>query len=475
MNINRRLNFLKKVLANTLIVVLTISSSPLFTHAQHPSEQLQEQVKSLFSTALTDGQSHDWLRTLCKDIGPRLSGSDAAAEAVRWTRSVLDTLGLDSVWLQPVMVPHWERGAPERIIVHGNGKKDHFPLRALALGGSVGTPAPVKSQVVEAKSWSDLERLGEAGIRGKIVFFNRPMDPARIRSFEAYGGAVDQRVSGASRAARYGAVGVLVRSMTQNIDGWPHTGSLRYDSAVTQIPAVAISTEDAEKLSALLKKDPAIQVSMELHCRTLPDVPSYNVIGEIRGSQYPDRILLAGGHLDSWDAGEGAHDDGTGCVQSMETLRLLKKIGYHPRHTIRCVLFMNEENGLRGGKQYAAEALRKGEHHVCAIETDAGGFTPRGFTFDAEAEIFDAFFEKIKPLRSYFEPYNMTLHPGGGGADIGPLKPQKGLLCGYYPDSQRYFDFHHTAADVFEAVNKRELELGAASLSALIFLIDATW
>lgn len=457
-------------------VYFTISVNSLFAQTTGVSEANQAMVKQIFTQALTDGRCHPWLESLCKQVGHRLSGSKGAAEAVIWSKSVLDTLGLDSVWLQPVMVPHWERGAKEQVAVMGSKKKDKYALRALALGGSVGTDGKkIQAEVVEAKSWSDLERLGEAGIKGKIVLFNRPMDPARIRSFDAYGGAVDQRVSGASRAAKYGAVAVMVRSMTQNIDQWPHTGSLRYDSAVARIPAVAISTADAEKLSALIKKDPTLKVSMQLNCQTLPEVLSYNVIGEIRGSVYPESIVLAGGHLDSWDVGEGAHDDGTGCVQSMDVLRILKKTGYKPRHTIRCVLFMNEENGLRGGKKYAEESARKGEKQVCAIETDAGGFTPRGFTFDAHEDTFDTLFEKIKPLRPYFEPYNMTLNPGGGGADIGPLKPQKGLLCGYYPDSQRYFDFHHTEADVFEVVNKRELELGTASMTALIFLIDGAF
>ena len=453
-------------------VIFTLSFFPSTSFAQPKEKHHEDAVKAIYGQALSDGLCHTWLETLCKQVGHRLSGSIGAEKAVLWSKSVLDTLGLDSVWLQPVMVPHWERGAKEQVKFIGSGKY-RKTVSALALGGSVGTNGKaIQGQVVEAKSWSDLEKLGEAGIKGKIVFFNRPMDPTRIRSFEAYGGAVDQRVSGASKAAKYGAIAVVIRSMTQNIDPWPHTGSLRYDTLVPRIPAVAISTQDAEELSKRLKKDPETAISMALNCRVLPDAPSFNVIGEIRGSEFPNEYIIAGGHLDSWDVGEGAHDDGAGCVQSMDMLRILKKTGQRPKHSIRCVLFMNEENGLRGGTTYAAEALRKGERHICAIETDAGGFTPRGFTFDADAAVFETLFEQIKPLRPYFEPYNMTLNPGGGGADIGPLKPQKGLLCGYYPDSQRYFDFHHTNADVFEAVNKRELELGAASLAALIYLLD---
>jgi carboxypeptidase Q len=460
-----------------LIVFLTISVFIENTGAQSgiTSEGGSEEVfiRNIYSQTLSDGRSYAWLETLCKSVGNRLSGSSQAEKAVQWAKNTLDTLHLDSVWLQPVMVPHWVRGEKEKVSVIGSRKKDNYSLEALALGGSVGTGGKrLQAAVVEARSWSDLEKLGEAGIKGKIVFFNRPMDPTKIRSFDAYGGAVDQRVSGASRAAKYGAVAVIVRSMTQNIDQWPHTGSLHYDSAFAFIPAIAISTADAERLSALIKKDKTTAVAIQLNCKTMADAPSFNVIGEIRGTVHPNEILLVGGHLDSWDVGEGAHDDGTGCVQSMDMLRILKRMNYQPKYTIRCVLFMNEENGLRGGKMYAAEAQRKGEIHRCAIETDAGGFTPRGFTFDAADGQFDGLFEKVKPLRKYFEGYNMTLNPGGAGADISPLKPQGGLMCGYYPDSQRYFDFHHTNADVFEAVNKRELELGTASMTSLIYLLD---
>jgi carboxypeptidase Q len=456
------------LLKHLLSVFLTLTLVVPNLAGQTTDKNHEETIRALYNQALGDGRCHDWLRTLCKDVGHRLSGSVGAERAVLWAKATLDTLGLDSVWLQPVMVPHWERGAREQVAFTGKAKRGTQEVRALALGGSVGTGGTtLTANIVEAKSWSDLEKLGEAGIKGKVVFFNRPMDPTRIRSFEAYGGAVDQRVGGASKAAQYGAVAVIVRSMTQNIDQWPHTGALRYDTLQPKIPAVAISTRDAEALSKSLKEDPAMSVSMRLDCRQLPDVPSFNVIGEIRGSERPNEYILAGGHLDSWDVGEGAHDDGAGSVQSMDMLRILKKAGYKPRRTIRCVLFMNEENGLRGGTTYAAEAARKGEKHLVAIETDAGGFTPRGFTFDRDNPAFETLFEKIKLLRPYFEPYNMTLTPGSGGADIGPLRPQGVLLCGYYPDSQRYFDFHHTEADVFEAVNKRELELGAGSLAAL--------
>jgi hypothetical protein len=298
------------------------------------------------------------------------------------------------------------------------------------------------------------------------------MDPTKIRTFEAYGGAVDQRVSGASRASKYGAVAVLVRSMALRLDDFPHAGGLRYDSTYALIPAAAISTNAAEQLSQVLREDGSATVSLRMDCRTLPDVLSYNVIGEIRGAERPGEVIVVGGHLDSWDVGHGAHDDGAGCTQSMDVLRLLKTTGYRPRHTIRCVLFMNEENGLRGGVKYASEAQRKGEFHLAAIESDAGGFTPRGFNFDGDATVFAAFYEKITALEPLFKPYGLQFNKGGSGADIGPLKGMKGLLSGYSPDSQRYFDYHHTADDTFDKVNKRELELGAASMAALVYLLD---
>ncbi len=457
-----------------LIVLATLNFA--FPLAGQHSEQAADAafIRQIYDQALRDGRCYSWLEDLCLNVGHRLSGSPGAEKAVQWSEAVLDTLGLDSVWLQPVMVPHWVRGAAEQVTASTGKKGENLELNALALGGSVGTGGKaIRGEVVEITSWEALDALNERGIRGKIVFYNRPMDPTKLHTFEAYGGAVDQRAHGPSRAAKYGAVGVLVRSMGLRLDDFPHTGSLRYDSTYTLIPAAAISTLGAEQLSALLRNSSApVTASMQLNCQTLPDVLSYNVIGEIRGTEFPDRVILVGGHLDSWDVGHGAHDDGAGCTQSMDVLRYFRQLNYSPRHTIRCVLFMNEENGLRGGHEYAREAERKGEFHVCAIESDAGGFTPRGFSFDGDEAVINPFFEKVSEFQELLEPYGLQLKRGGSGADIGPLKSQKGLLSGYRPDSQRYFDYHHTAADVFDAVNKRELELGAASMAALVYLLD---
>ena len=428
-------------------------------------------IKQIFDTALTSGKAHDWLRFLSLQIGGRLSGSVEAEQAVEYTKSELEALGLDRVYLQPVMVPKWVRGAPEFAYIETTpGVTTTVPITAL--GGSIATSSMgLKAGVVEVKSLDEFEQLGRAKIQGKIVFYNRPMEPTLINTFAAYGGCVDQRYSGAEAAAKFGAVGVIVRSMNLRLDDFPHTGAMSYgDLPLDQrIPAAAISTKGADLLSATLSLNKQTQFYFKQNSRNFPDVKSYNVIGEIKGSLYPDEIMVVGGHLDSWDLGDGSHDDGAGVVQSMDVLSLLKQVGYRPKRTIRVVLFMNEENGLRGGNEYARVALAEGEKHVFALESDSGGFTPRGFSFDTDKETF----EQIKSWSTYFYPYlSDRFELGGSGADIGPLKPQGLILAGLKPDSQRYFDHHHSDNDRFEHVNKRELELGAAAMTALIYLMD---
>lgn len=429
-------------------------------------------LRSIYDKALTEGRCYNWLTHLTTKIGGRLAGSSQAAAAVEYTRQMLDTLGLDSVWLQPCMVPHWERGDKEQVKIINSKTMGSLDLNALALGNSVGTPNDgITADVIEVKSLDEVEQLGREPIEGKIVFYNRPMDPTQIRTFNAYGGAVDQRVFGASKAAKFGAVAVLVRSMTTRLDDIPHTGVLVYDEEIKKIPALAISTNDAEALSGLLKKE-NIRVFMKANCQKLADAPSFNVVGEIRGSEFPDEIILIGGHLDSWDVGSGAHDDGAGCVHAMDVLQLLKRLDYKPKRTIRCVLFMNEENGLAGGLEYAKVSNEKKEFHLAAIESDAGGFTPRGFSCDGQDSIFTEKFKNVIKWLPLLEAYNLSLSKGGSGADISPLKSQSGLLFGFRPDSQRYFDYHHTRIDTIDAVNKRELELGAAAITSLVYLID---
>jgi hypothetical protein len=429
-------------------------------------------IRKLYDLSLTSNTSYEWLTFLCKKIGARISGSPQAAAAVQYTKEMLDTLSLDSVWLQAVKVPHWYRGEKERVRIVGTKSQGDINLRALSLGNSIGTgPEGLTAEVLEVQSLDELDELGSGQIARKVVFFNRPMDPRPLNTFNAYGAAADQRGSGAARAAKYGAAAVLVRSLTNQLDGHPHTGGMSYQEGIPQIPALAISTLDAEILSDLLKKE-RVNVYIRNTSRMLSEKESFNVIGEIKGSEYPDQIIMVGGHLDSWDVGEGAHDDGAGCVQSMEVLHLLKKSGYKPKRTIRCVLFMNEENGLRGGREYAAQALLAREKHLAAIESDRGGFTPRGFTCESAHPDFEKQLKRLNESFALLESYGLFLKPGGSGADIGPLKPQGVFLVGFEPDSQRYFDFHHTETDVLEAVNPRELKLGSASMAGLIYLMD---
>lgn len=431
----------------------------------------KNQIKQFYDLSLLEGHSYEWLDYLSNRIGSRLSGSLGAERAVAWTKSELDSLGLDRVYLQPVKVPKWVRGPKEFALIEtAPGVTFNVPITAL--GGSVATPSVgLKAPVVEVQGIEDLAKIGRKNIEGKIVFFNRPMQANLISTFQAYSGCVDQRYDGAREASEFGAVGVIVRSMNLRLDDLPHTGAMSYgeQDVSKRIPAAAISTNAAEKLSYLLKLEPKLKFLFRQQCKTFPDVWSHNVIGEIKGSEFPDEIIVVGGHLDSWDLGDGAHDDGAGVVQSMEVLRLFKESGYRPKRTIRVVLFMNEENGLRGGNAYADSALSNREKHIFALESDAGGFTPRGFSFNCSDEEF-AQVESWKPL---FKPYLIHyFEQGGSGADIRPLKNKYNVLAGLRPDSQRYFDHHHAENDTFDAVNKRELELGAATMTALIYLYD---
>lgn len=439
-------------------------------HAQESAAD-EQMLRKIYDMALTDGKAYDWLDHLSNEIGGRLSGSLEAEKAVQYTKEVMQEIGLDSVWLQPVLVPKWTRGVPEYSYIE-TAPGISSVVNVCALGGSVSTPdGGLKAEVIEVKGIEELEVLGKEAIEGKIVFYNRPMQANLIHTFEAYGGCVDQRYSGAKEAAKYGAVGVVVRSMNLRQDDLPHTGAMSYDDLPVskRIPACAISTNDANYLSTALKLKPDLLFYFNQTCRVFPDVQSYNVIGEIRGSEFPNNYMVVGGHLDSWDLGDGSHDDGAGCVQSIEVLRLLKKINYKPRHSIRVVMFMNEENGLRGGRKYAEEAQIKKENHVFALESDSGGFTPRGFSIDADADNMD----QIQSWVPLFKPYLIHyFEPGGSGADIGPLKKEGMVLAGLRPDSQRYFDHHHASNDTFDAVNKRELELGAATMTSLIYLMD---
>ena len=451
------------------ILLTLFISFPIFLNSQTDKDK-SDFINDIYNEALSNGKSYEWLEYLSNDIGHRLSGSVNAERAVKWGKEELLTIS-DKVWLQPVMVPKWVRGAPEYAHIESTSGKT-IPVPILALGGSISTPSiGINANVIEVKSFDDLDILGEEKIKDKIVFYNRPMDPTIINTFQAYSQSVDQRTQGAKYASKYGAVGVIVRSMTTASDDFPHTGSMYYDDLPLneRIPAAAISTNGADILSSLLSLNKEVKFYFRQNSKNFPDQLSHNVIAEVKGSKNPDEIIVVGGHLDSWDVGDGSHDDGSGIVQSMEVLRILKSLGYKPNRTIRVVLFMNEENGLRGGNKYAEIARKKNENHFFALESDAGGFTPRGFSFDTSVEEF----ESIKLWIRFFKDYALdSFFLGGSGADIGPLKDGKVILSGLRPDPQRYFDYHHAHSDTFDKINRRELELGAAAMTALVYLMD---
>jgi Zn-dependent M28 family amino/carboxypeptidase len=425
-------------------------------------------IEKIYHEALTEGHSHENLRNLCKDVGNRLSGTAGAQMAVEWAKSTLDKYDFDTVYLQKIMVPHWDRGTTERAWIQVGDRK--MALSILALGGSVSTEGLMKGEIIEFNSLSDLKKSSTSVVQGKIVFINQRMNDSEINTFRAYGSCSSMRVDGAVEAAKLGAKAVIIRSLGLAIDDHPHTGVMKYENAIKKIPAAAISTQDSDQLSELIRQD-KVNLFLELNCRTLEDKPSYNVIAELKGSKKSTEIITFGGHLDSWDTGEGAHDDGAGVVHCMEALRILKKLNYRPERTLRVVLFMNEENGNRGGKGYADWVVSKGEKHIAALESDRGGFAPRGFSCDGTAEQIK-FLKTLEPLMKKYELH--VFEKGYGGVDIGPLKSKYSTipLFGFVPDSQRYFDFHHTPNDIFENVNKRELELGAAAVCSFIYLLD---
>lgn len=409
---------------------------------------------------LTDLGAYEMLYDLCTGVGGRLSGSPGAAKAVVWTKEEMRDLGLENVHEVPCMVPRWERGRVEHAHIVGGTQ-----LSVCALGGSIATSVGgIEAEVVEVQSLEEATALGERA-KGKIVFFNRGFDPTLPATFAGYGGAVNQRTAGASVAAKVGAVGVLVRSMTLAKDDVPHTGAVVYEGDY-KVPAAALGVLSADKLSTSLRSGP-VKVMLELDCRNLPDVPSASVAGEIRGGEFPGEVIVIGGHLDSWDLGDGAHDDGAGIAQSLEALRLIKALGLKPKRTIRAVAFMNEENGLRGGLAYGEAAGKDTVRHIAAIESDAGGFMPREFSVTKER------LERVRAWEPALRVFGIERFvEGGGGADIGPLAAHGAILFGLRPDNQRYFDYHHSMKDTIDKVNPRELEFGAMAMAVLAWLIS---
>ena len=448
------------------IPAVAILLSPFFCIAQSEDSIM---IKKIADEVLTNGRAYENLRFLCKKIGPRLSGSPQAQKAVEATALMLKEAGADTVYLQPCMVPHWIRGIKEKGFIQVAGKPI-YPLHLCSLGNSLGTGKKgINAGVVEVKSFKELDQLGTAIIKGKIVFFNFEMNPTYVHTFRAYGESGLSRWAGPSKAASYGAIGAMIRSLASNTDDFPHTGVITYNDSFPKIPAVAISTNDAEWLSRQLKLKMVVTASFTNTSTMLADTVSYNVVGEIRGKEFNKEIITVGGHLDSWDLAEGAQDDGAGVMQSIEVLRAIKAVGIQPKRTLRAVMFMNEENGGRGGEKYLELAEKNNETHLFALESDEGGFTPRGFRL----EMNEPQLSKVAQWENLFYPYGVyDLSAGGSGSDVGPLKKIGASLAGLNPDSQRYFDVHHASTDVFENVSKRELHLGALNMAALVYLID---
>ncbi len=430
-------------------------------------------LQAIYTEALSRAEAYDNLVELVSRHPGRLSGSQALTDSLGWAERKLQALGLDRVYSQEVMVPHWERGAAEsaELLV---GEARHR-LSICALGGSGASPdGGVTAEVVEVDSLEALQSLSREQVAGKLVFFNGRMNPALLKPGAAYAAAGPQRTRGAAAASRLGARGVLVRSLTFLQDDVPHTGTTIFPPDVERIPAVAVSTLAADRLSAAIRAGNAsgtpARVALTVNARWLPDAPSRNVIGEIRGTEFPDEIIVVAGHMDSWDIAPGAHDDGAGIVQSIEVLRLFRTLGIKPRHTLRCVVFVNEENGSAGALRYATEAKDAGEKHIFAIETDSGGFEPKGFALGSTHLNAAARAERWRPLLA---PFGLVdFRAGRGGMDVVPLMAQGATVGDLVTDSQRYFDIHHTREDTIDKVNPRELHLGAAALATLVWLVD---
>lgn len=449
------------------IALLFLFALPAFAQDAAP-----QNAERLMMRALESNTAWETLSYLTDEIGPRLSGSRGAALAVKWTTERFRSWGIE-VRNEPVIVPHWVRGEERASLVTHN----HQKIVLTALGGSVATPpAGITAEIVEVSSFDELKQLGPK-VRGKIVFYNNPMDMNLVRSghsFEAYGRAVQVRGAGASRAAEYGAVASLIRSVGSASLRSTHTGAMRYDPKFPEIPAAAMTAEDAMLVHRLLARGDRVRMHLVLTPKTLPDVDSANVVAEIRGSEHPEEIVVVSGHLDSWDLATGAIDDGAGVAMAMETLHLIKDLGLQPRRTIRCVLYMNEENGLRGGRAYAAAHAKEIAAHVAAIESDAGGAAPTGFSTTVKGDALTRLESRAHALLARVNSARFE-QSDEVGADISPLTDAGVPSFGLLPDPLHYFDYHHSPADTLDKIDPKELSGDVAALATLTWLIaDST-
>jgi hypothetical protein len=460
---------------------------PSVGSAQSPAEisaKYRDVVTRIGSAALLKNDGYARLTELCDGIGHRLSGSEGLARAVVWAEKTMRDAGLDEVRLQPCKVPHWVRGSAKLEMLSPRAE----PLPLLALGGSVGTPeGGIEAEVVAVRSFDELERLGEGKIKGKIVVYDVP--------YEGYGRTVAFRGSGASRAAKYGAVAALNRSAGFGGNRTPHTGALSYDPDQLRIPAAALAPEDAAMLGRLYRAGTPPRLRLALGCRTLPDADSANVIGVYRGATKPEEFLVVGGHLDSWDVGQGAQDDGGGCLSTLEAVLTLKRLGLRPKRSIEVVFFTNEENGLRGGRAYAAALGERAKNCVLAYENDGGTEKPVGFGISfsaserprrssssrpasapvdasASAPAADPRFERFAAAVGLLSPFDAGVAKrGGGGADIGPLAELGVPTFSINTVGTRYFEWHHTPGDTVDKVDPRDFDLHVATQAALFYVL----
>jgi carboxypeptidase Q len=412
----------------------------------------------IIGAALTSDHAYSRLAHLTDHIGNRLSGSENLERAIEWAVSEMKRDKLDNVRAEKVMVPHWVRGEESLEMLAPVPRK----LQMLGLGNSVGTsPEGITAEAVVVRNFAELDRLGEQ-VRGKIVVYNAP--------YVNYGATVTYRGQGASRAARYGAVAALVRSITPVSLQTPHTGAMTYDPNQPKIPVAAVTIEVAEFLQRMNDRGDRPRLRLKMEAKFLPDAESANVIAELKGSEKPDEIVLIGGHFDSWDVGQGAHDDGGGCIVAWEAVRLLKELGLRPRRTVRVVLYTNEENGLRGGNAYRDAYRAELAKHVLAIESDSGVYRPEGFGLAATAplQVRSNMMEIAKLLSGIGAD---RIAASGGGADIGPLMREGVIGASLDVDGEHYFDIHHTPADTLDKVNPRELALCVATMAVMAYVV----
>ncbi len=412
----------------------------------------------IIGAALTSDRAYSRLAHLTDHIGNRLSGSKNLERAIEWAVAEMKRDALDNVRAEKVMVPHWVRGEETLEMLTPVSRN----LQVLGLGNSVGTPAEgISADAIVVRNFAELDRLGEK-VRGKIVVYNVP--------FTSYGATVAYRLQGASRAASYGAVAALVRSITSVSLQTPHTGAMAYDPNQPKIPVAAITIEVAEFLQRMNDRGDRPTLRLKMGAKFLPDAESANVIAELKGSEKPDEVIVIGGHFDSWDVGQGAHDDGGGCIVAWEAIRLLKELGLRPRRTIRVVLYTNEENGLRGGNAYRDAHRAELAKHILAIESDSGVYRPEGFGLSATAPLqVRSNMQEIAKLLSGIGADQIAAT--GGGADIGPIMREGVVGASLDVDGTHYFDIHHTPADTLDKVNPRELQLCVATMAVMAYTV----